>query len=199
MERERRTDENDSGRAKLRLLFPLVCGAAVIAAARVAAPSFPVNRSQSMPRGIYRVTSEPIGRGAIVGACLPERYGALARERGYLDGGSCPGGVRPVMKRVAAIPGDIVEVGLGGVRINGEALANTALVNADARGRAVPNQSGSWRVGEGEYWLIANRVAGSLDSRYFGPVRETLGVVEPVLTETQLCALRSLRSYLRCE
>jgi hypothetical protein len=35
----------------------------------------------------------------------------LARARGYLGPGPCPGGVQPVLKRVIAVAGDVLEGG----------------------------------------------------------------------------------------
>lgn len=36
---------------------------------------------------------------------------ALARARGYLGPGPCAGGVQPLLKRVVAVAGDVVEIG----------------------------------------------------------------------------------------
>ena len=63
-----------------------------------------------MSRGVYLRTDAPIGRGAIVGACLPKDSARFALSRGYIDSGRCSSGLRPIMKYVAAIPGDSVEV-----------------------------------------------------------------------------------------
>ena len=157
-----------------------------------------LNSSSSMPRGIYRTVNKPLARGVIVGACIEGPYAKLARERGYLNSGRCPSGVRPVMKFIAAAPGDAVEIRLSGVSVNGEAIPNTRVLEADPRGRYLPNYIGRYRVYAGEYWVIANYDQGSFDSRYFGPVKEILGVVEPLLTESDLCTFSVFRNSTRC-
>ena len=95
-----------------------------------------INPSSSMPIGIYRIIHQQPKRGSIVGACLPESFATLARERNYLGAGECwPSGERPVMKYVRAVEGDTVVVKPDGVWINGESVANTKLLDADAQGR----------------------------------------------------------------
>ena len=43
-------------------------------------------------------------------ACVSLRSAELAHARGYLGPGPCAGGVQPVVKRVVAIAGDVVEI-----------------------------------------------------------------------------------------
>ena len=71
---------------------------------------FVVNTTPSMPVGVYRITDRPIVKGAIIGACVPESYATLAKSRDYLGSGSCPSGLRPVMKHVAAVAGDEIAI-----------------------------------------------------------------------------------------
>ena len=156
------------------------------------------NGSSSMPRGLYRTANKPLARGVIVGACIEGPYAKLAHERGYLNSGRCRSGIRPVMKFIAAVPGDSVEIRLSGVSVNGESIPNTRVLETDPRGRYLPNYIGRYRVQAGEYWVIANYDQGSFDSRYFGPVTEILGVVEPLFTERDLCAFSAFRKFGRC-
>ena len=174
--------------------------AVLIAQATIACPSHFVrlNVTASMPIGVYRQTGRAITRGAIVGACVPPPYAGLAYARGYLHSGICPLGVRPVMKYVAAVPGDSVEIRWSGVSVNGRRIANTGILPADSLGRVIPSLVGSYVVGPDQYWLISNRSPGSFDSRYFGPVTEILGVVEPILTDEQLCRWSPFKNLLRC-
>ncbi len=151
-----------------------------------------------MPLGIYRITAKPIERGAIVGACVPESLATLAKERSYVGEGSCPNGLRPVMKYVAAIAGDFVDVGSRGVFVNGEAIENTRVLLRDASGKSVPNKIGQHKVKPSEYWLISNYHPGCFDSRYFGPVKKILGVVEPFLTNQTLCTFSLYQMFHRC-
>ncbi len=139
------------------------------------------NASPSLPVGFYRLVDAPIERGTLVAACLPEPYGRLGRERGYLHRGLCPGGVAPVVKRVAAVAGDKVQVGDEGVFVNGSFLEEPA-PPTDTQGRPLS----SWPLGVAqltpeELWLYSRR-PNSWDSRFFGPVRRSavLGIARPI-------------------
>jgi type IV secretory pathway protease TraF len=52
-------------------------------------------------------------------ACVSSHSAALARALGYLGPGPCAGGVQPVLKRVVAVVGDLVEGGPEAVTVNG--------------------------------------------------------------------------------
>ncbi len=162
-------------------IFFSVC---LLACVAVAARYFPINRTTSMPFGVYRVVSKSVARGDIVGGCVPNEFAALGRMRGYLHSGICRSGTRPVMKFVAAVPGDSVEIRWSGVSVNGMPIPDTAVLRTDSLGHAIPNQIGMHLVQTGEYWLVSNYDQGSFDSRYFGPVKEIVDVVEPILTAT---------------
>jgi conjugative transfer signal peptidase TraF len=158
---------------------------------------FPFNQTTSMPFGIYRVVSRPVARGEIVGGCVSDVFAALGLERGYLHSGICRVGIRPVMKYVAAVPGDSVAIRWTGVSVNGIPIPETKLLRTDSLGRELPNQLGTHPVRPGEYWLISNYDVGSFDSRYFGPVTEIVDVVEPILTEKELSHYRFISYLLR--
>src|SRR5262249_4546722 len=106
-----------------------------------------LNVSPSAPLGLYRAVARPVARGDLVVGCVPvvaarlARRGAarLARDRGYLAGGNCPGDVQPVLKRVGAIPGDMVAVFPDGVTVNGRRLPGSATAAVDSWGRALPH------------------------------------------------------------
>ena len=159
---------------------------------------FVVDATPSMLVGVYEITNKPITRGVIVGACVPESYATLAKQRNYVGSASCSNGLRPVMKHVAALPGDEIVVGIRGVSVNGESIANTRVLSSDANGQSLPNQRGRHSVGKKQYWLISNTDIGCFDSRYFGPVSETLGVVEPLITRSTLCKTQIFSHLIRC-
>jgi conjugative transfer signal peptidase TraF len=159
---------------------------------------FVVNTTASMPVGIYKIIDEPITRGVIVGACVPESYATLAKDRDYVGHGKCPNGLRPVMKHVVAVEGDEISITPRGVSVNGESLANTRVLRLDANGNALPNQFGRHLVAKGQYWLVSNSHPGCFDSRYFGSVTKTLGVVQPLITRNTLCNLNLFSHFIRC-
>jgi conjugative transfer signal peptidase TraF len=138
-----------------------------------------LNLSPSLPLGVYRPVNAPVTRGAIVVVCLPLAIGRLARERGYLGYGPCPGHVERLGKRVAAVAGDTVETRAEGVRINGFLIPGSRPLDADSRGRKLPRPEERIVVRPGELFLLATDNRRSFDSRYFGPVAVTdLVVVE---------------------
>lgn len=133
---------------------------------------FRFNLTESLPPGVYRVTSAPPARGSIVEVCLPRPVATFAGERGYLGPGICPGGVRPLGKVVLATEGDVVRHRPGAIRVNGGVVPNSRTAPRDSRGRTVPHQPwGSYRLGPGELWLFSDH-PNAYDSRYFGPVEE---------------------------
>ena len=143
-----------------------------------------LNISPSAPLGLYRMVDQPAVRGVLVAACVPPAVTRLARERGYLAGGSCPGGTQPVLKRIGAVPGDLVDLELDGLAVNGTRLPDSAPAMSDSRGRPLPHAPwGRTVVAPGEVWLIGIETTRSWDSRYFGPVPlDHVHAVRPVLT-----------------
>src|SRR5206468_3771792 len=71
----------------------------------------------SMPPGVYQVTHGPLARGQIVAVCLPPPIAQFGWQRGYLSRlpairliSDCPGGYQALLKRIAAVEGDVVGV-----------------------------------------------------------------------------------------
>ena len=162
------------------VLSTVLVGGIVLPLASVAR----LNVSPSVPLGLYRTVDQPVVRGVLVVACVPLAAARLARERGYLAGGSCPGKVQPTLKRVGATPGDTIDLGPGGVTVNGHPLPGSATVSLDSRGRLLPHAPwGSRVVASAEVWLLATDSPRSWDSRYFGPVPlDQVRVARPLLT-----------------
>lgn len=146
-----------------------------------------VNTTASMPRGLWRVIqrARPLRHGDIVTVCLPDiqqvRQGA---ERGYIPTGGCPGGYEPLVKPIAAVPGDTVDVSTGdGVSVNDEPVSGTVQLARDSAGRVLKAfPPGAYPVAPGEVWLLSGHDPRSFDSRYFGPVpaANVQGVAQPV-------------------
>jgi conjugative transfer signal peptidase TraF len=129
------------------------------------------NLSASMPLGLYVATERSLLPGEIVAVCLPPAFATLARERGYLHHGSCPTGAQPILKRIAAVEGDVVEVQPTGVTVNNRRIPNSQVAAQDSRGRPLPHVPwGRYTLTRQELWLMSTRQPNSLDSRYFGPV-----------------------------
>ena len=127
-----------------------------------------INPTPSLPKGVYRIAPGEPAKGDFVTFCLRGEFAELARERGYLQAGSCESGLRPLLKRLAGVPGDcIVADGL-------------AVRTVDSQGRPMPSALRSGVITSGMAMVLADH-EGSFDSRYFGLVPlESLQRVEPV-------------------
>jgi len=144
-----------------------------------------LNTTTSMPRGLYRSVGGTVAPGAWVSVCLPSEIARFGVERGYLGAGSCPNGTEPVLKVVAAVAGDVVQVRGDGVAVNGELLAHSRPLERDRGGRELAAYSVAARtLAPGELWLHSPFEERSWDSRYFGPVPSTCvtDVVAPLVT-----------------
>ena len=144
-----------------------------------------INTSTSMPRGLYRSVGGSTRPGVSAAVCLPPAVSRFGMGRHYLGAGSCPDGAEPVVKVVAAVEGDVVEVTPVAVLVNGYALPNSRPLDRDRGGRELAAYlRGPQRLEPGEVWLHSPYEARSWDSRYFGPVRVecVTTLVQPVLT-----------------
>jgi len=144
-----------------------------------------VATDSSCPIGIYHVVHQPLARGELVEACLPEAIASYGMARGYLASGECPDRAEPVIKVIGALAGDRVDLSPEEIRVNGTALPQSSTRMRDSRGRAVRTlPRGSYETTADDVWLFGLHDARSWDSRYFGPVpvNAVLGAVEPVFT-----------------
>ncbi len=145
-----------------------------------------VNTTPSIPVGLYRVSRAPVAKGAYVMFCPPRtRAFAVAKQRGYVGAGPCPGGYGYLMKKVLAAKADRVSFAVDGVRVNGALLAFSAPMRADQAGRALPRYRARSRcLGAGEVLLMSEVSRTSFDARYFGPlpVGQIEAVIVPVWT-----------------
>lgn len=140
-----------------------------------------LNFTPSAPVGLWRVIDSPneLRSGMIVSVCPPAAAVVdQMLDGGFLARGSCPAGSMPLLKPVAAVAGDRVEIRSGAtVRVNGQDLPNTAPV----AGLAVP-ESGIHTVAPGTVWLFSSYHQHSFDSRYYGavPIGNVLAQAIPV-------------------
>lgn len=145
-----------------------------------------LNLTSSMPLGIWKKTTAT-HRDGYAAFCLPPNSvaGQLANGRDYLPSGICPGGFAPLLKRVSAIPGDVVLLADEQVCVNDTCLPNSRSFSDDSAGRPLVHYPrGAYRVPEGEYWLFSTEDERSFDSRYFGPVpaASVIDFLAPVAT-----------------
>jgi conjugative transfer signal peptidase TraF len=145
-----------------------------------------LNTTGSIPLGLYWMSNDPIETGAYVLWCPPERPAFdLAKERGYIGAGFCPGGYGYMMKKVVASHHDVVSVTEDGVAINGVLMPASQPVEADSLGRPLPRfRVTDHRLGPSELLLMSDTNSRSFDARYFGPVHRDhiQSLIYPIFT-----------------
>jgi conjugative transfer signal peptidase TraF len=156
---------NDRSR---RAVKPLAFGLAAIALiALPAVATMPTkliwNVSASVQTGLYVLTnSDDLRRGSVVAVQPPPVLAKLMNERQYLGVGA------PMLKSVAALPGDKVCRKGTRVSVNGHTIARAK--KRDKKGLALPVWRGCQRLSQDQIFLVNAGVADSMDGRYFGPL-----------------------------
>jgi len=141
------------------------------------APRLLWNASASAPLGLYHLRrADHPHVGELVAILPPKPLARWMAGRHYL-----PEDV-PLLKHVAALPGQRVCRHGVTITIDGKAVAKAKL--RDSRGRSLPVWSGCRTVQPGELFLMNPSIPDSLDGRYFGtlPARAMLGQAIPILT-----------------
>ncbi|UCI32120.1 S26 family signal peptidase [Mesorhizobium sp. B4-1-4] len=135
------------------------------------------NASASAPVGLYFVSSATPARGDLVLVRTPDTVAVLAEKRSYL-----PRNV-PLVKRIAARPGEHVCTFDDAIIIRGEIVARR--LATDTQGRALPWWNACRKLAAGEVFLLNGEAPRSFDSRYFGPVPATnvIGRLVPLWIE----------------
>ena len=137
------------------------------------------NITPSEPVGIYELVPGGAARGTVVLIDQPHDSAAPMLRR-YIPA------KLPLIKRAAALPGDMVRIDSDGVYVNGVRWPESVPLLHDDEGRALrPYPFGVYRVAPGKVWVMSNHPRG-LDSRYFGPVPAASVILrlEPLLTWT---------------
>ena len=135
------------------------------------------NASASVPIGLYAI--RPAGALQVTELVVvrpPTPLASFLDERRYL-----PKGV-PMLKRIVALPGQIVCRSSRTITVDGIAMGEA--LDHDGRGRVLPIWQGCRVVADGEVFVMNWQSAASLDGRYFGvlPASAIIGKAEPVWT-----------------
>ena len=143
-----------------------------------------INISKSIPLGLYWVRSKAAHIGDYIIFCPPQtNIFKEAKNRGYIQYGFCPGGYGKMMKKILAAKGDVVEISMDGVSVNGELLPHTKPLAVDKSGRPLPRLiNRSYLLGQSELLLMTDHSDTSFDARYFGPidVSKHQNVISPI-------------------
>ncbi len=137
----------------------------------IAGPRY--NHSPSMPVGVYWFVPGPATRGEVVAACLPDPYAQYALAHKILEPSRhpCANGVEPIVKALAAVPGDVVDVGPQGVSVNGVLWPMSVVrrLNCHGQREAFRMQPGRHIVAPDKVFLMGLHPC-SWDSRFIGDV-----------------------------
>lgn len=138
------------------------------------------NASGSVPVGLYAV--QPLDRLAVTQLVVvkpPEPLAAFLADGGYLGYGA------PLLKRIAALPGQTVC--RDGAQVNVEGVTWAVARERDRNGRMLPSWSGCRTLRDEEVFLLNWDEPDSLDGRYFGPlpVSSLTGRAVPLWTDEE--------------
>ncbi|WP_432737336.1 conjugative transfer signal peptidase TraF [Maridesulfovibrio sp. FT414] len=142
---------------------------------------FRFNWTDSMPYGIYQIVPGRPNRGDMITFSLDELnpYCSISTERHYLG----LNGNRPLLKVLAGLPGDSLEITEEGILINSILLPHTKAKAADSNGRELPIFLNSTVIPTAKGLALSTYTENSFDSRYFGLVDiDRMQRVIPVLT-----------------
>ncbi len=132
-----------------------------------------INTTPSLERGIYYISNENIKRNDIIKFCLEdEEFSNIAHKNGYLDESYlCENGLQPLLKQVAGLAGDKVEVSAKGIFVTpkGKDIACTWYPpqTSDTKGRPLFSKLESGEIPKGKVLALTTYKNG-FDSRYFG-------------------------------
>jgi len=146
-----------------------------------------LNITPSEPVGIYRLVPGGAERGTLILLQQPHDPAASVLRR-YVPANL------PLIKRVAAISGDVVQAGAHGVYVNGRFWPDSVPLTHDQEGRSLrPYPFGTYRIRAGRLWVLSQHPRG-IDSRYFGPVASSsvISQVVPVVVWSNPAASQAL-------
>jgi conjugative transfer signal peptidase TraF len=161
-------------------------GCALLGAAAIAgAAGVRVNTTRSVPVGVYLPVPAAVPSvGDYVFLCPPDTAAfQLARARGYVGAGPCPGNYEHLFKVILAAKTDTVSVDADGVRVNGRLLPDSAPLDADTASRPLPAyRYGPAALADGKVLVMTTDNPRSFDARYFGPIdaAQIAAVVRPL-------------------
>jgi len=135
------------------------------------------NASASAPIGLYAIRpADTLAVSDLVVVTPPAPLASFLDTHRYLPSGM------PLVKRIAALPGQQVCRRDASVMVDGDVVATARA--RDRLGRPLPSWRGCRRIAAGDVFLL-NRHPDSLDGRYFGPLpaHSIIGQAVPLLTD----------------
>lgn len=138
--------------------------------------NFEINRTGSLPLGIYHISSgNTIKRNDIVVFCPPyNEFLKFAEKQGYFGNLElvCDNKTPKYMKKVVGLPGDDIYISLSGVYINRRKIKNSEPYEKILSDKIFQNYFKHIKLQDKEYFLMSDYNQLSFDSRYFGIVKK---------------------------
>ena len=169
---------------KLSIIIAIFLISTIAAGILFNSMGFRINLTESIPVGLYRITgTEPL-KNAYVIFCPDDRQSfKLAKNRGYIDHGLYCNGYGYLMKKVAAVSGDILSVTNEGVFVNQMLIPYSKPKLQDGMNRPLPQwQVINYQLKENEIMTMTSQSEWSFDGRYYGLVhtRQIKGMLTPI-------------------
>jgi len=115
-----------------------------------------LNVSPSAPLRLYRMVDEPVAREALVAAYVSPAAARFSRDRGYLGEAPARAALRLSLKRIGAVPVDVVDLEPDGLGVDGARLPDSAPAMRQLAGPAATSRSMGLR-GRGARRSLADR------------------------------------------
>lgn len=132
-----------------------------------------INLTNSLPQGLYIVDkNQEIQHGDIVKLCLNEYLSQKTNAELYVGYGTCKNGLKPLLKYVVGLEGDLVNVRNNKVFIHSKHTPLSTVMHIkdkDSQGKKVNSIIETGIIPTGKAFLYSYH-GGSFDSRYFGLV-----------------------------
>ncbi|KTD04000.1 conjugal transfer protein TraF [Legionella geestiana] len=145
---------------------------------------FRINLTDSIPVGLYRVTQVGDLKNVYVIFCPDHRPAfRLGLDRNYIDPGLHCGGYGYLMKKVVAIPGDILSITDAGVFVNQARIPFSRPKLNDGLNRPLPQwHVTNYQLGKNELMTMTSQSEWSFDGRYYGLVHagQIKGMLRPL-------------------
>lgn len=177
------------------LAFTALLAVGVSAASVAKIENLTFNLTASMPLGIYQkipvnINDLKLNQDVMLCPISPEKSDVMkfAVEHKWLmtsPASACPDHLVPFIIKVAALPGDNVNLDWHGITVNGKLYLKTALTIMLANMRPTPHiPLGNYNVKPNTLWVYDNNSPRAFDSRYWGPIEKSqiLSGVRPILT-----------------
>ncbi len=134
-----------------------------------------LNLTSSLPKGLYKVSEiQELKHGDVVKFCLDDKTNKEINAEPYVGYGVCKNGLKPLLKYVAGLEGDLVEINKNKVFIklkHKSVSIAMRIYDVDSKGEKVKSILKDGIIPKGKAFVYSTN-DGSFDSRYFGLVNK---------------------------